>query len=75
MRPFLNLGGPGITGHAKGCHNQYTVGLKAVKQQIGDDSQGNHRFAKTHIEENGGHRVGLDIIDGISLIIMWLEVH
>ena len=75
MRPFLNLGGPGITGHSKGCHNQDTVGLKAVKQQVCDGSQGNNRLAKTHIEENRSYRVGLNIINGISLIIMWFEVH
>ena len=50
VRPFFDFRRPGIAGHTEWRDHQNTMGLKAVKQKVGDGRQGDDRLAKSHIE-------------------------
>ena len=75
MGPLADFGGPRIAGHTQRRNHQHAMGYEAVKQQIRDGSQGDHRLAQTHIEQDSSHGVGFNVVDGVGLIIMRCELH
>ena len=75
MIPLLQLRTPGITSHSQRRNHQHPVYLKAVEQQVAYGSEGDARFAKTHIKQYRGEGMRLDVVDGIFLIFMRCVFH
>jgi hypothetical protein len=73
--PFSYLCGPGVPRHSERRDHQNAADLEAVEQKIEDGRQADHRLPKTHVQENRGDRMRLDVVDGVFLVVMRFEVH
>ena len=75
MLPLADLLRPCVSCHSERRDDEDTGNLKAVKQQVVEGCESNHRLSKSHIEEYSSCRVAFDKVDGILLVIMRYELH
>ena len=73
--PLIDFSRPCIPCHTQRCNHQNPMNLKAVKQKVVDDREGDARFAKPHVQKDGSDGVGLDVVDSVSLIVMRCVSH
>ena len=66
---------PGVSRHPQRSYHQHPLNFKGIIHEVTDGRQRCHRLAKAHIQEQGCNGMGLDVFDGVFLIIMRHELH
>ena len=75
MIPLIDFSRPCIPCYTQRCNHQNPMNLEAVKQKVADSREGDARFAETHVQKDGSDGMGLDVVDGISLVVMRCVSH
>ena len=70
MLPFPYLRGPCVAGDSERRDHKNPMDLETVEQEVEDRSQADHRLPKSHVEEDRGDGMRLDVIDGVFLVVM-----
>ena len=73
--PLIDFSRPCVPRYTQRCNHQNPMNLEAVKQKVADGCEGDACFAKAHVQKDGGNGMGLDVVDGVCLVIMWFVSH
>jgi hypothetical protein len=67
--PFPDFFRPSIPSDPQWGYDQYPFDFEGIVHQIADGRQRRHCLAKSHIQQQSRNRMGLDVVDGIFLIM------